>query len=893
MKHVSFNIKYSTKWGQKLFVSGSIEELGYWEPVLAKEMTYTENDVWQLNIELPDSVVGFEYHYILNDNDQLIFEDRACSHNVSIIEEDTTYLLYDNWQFQPANYSFYSSAFQKCLWKHNISPTPHINSDKKIILNIEAPKIKDDESLFLTGDQSYIGNWNIHQSMALTHIEGSLWSIELDANKLTFPMEYKFVVCNHNKELRYWELDGNRILDFPDIAAKETLIVSGLIFRENQPHWHGAGTVVPVFSLRSYSSFGIGDLEDLKLLIDWSKKTSQSLIQILPMNDTIKDYSWKDSYPYSAISIYALNPIYISIRKLGPLKEDARNEFYAHKQNKLNNLIEIDFEEVLLNKIAYCKEYFAENRDYILSTEEFKSFFDKNEEWLIPYAAFSHLRDTYHTPDYTQWKEYSVYDKFSIRDLCSGDSIHYDNISFFYFLQYVLDKQFREVSEYARQNGIILKGDLPIGVNRMSVESWMEPQYFNLDSQAGAPPDDFSTNGQNWGFPTYNWDAMELDGYSWWNKRFKKLEDYFDAFRIDHILGFFRIWEIPSEYVQGLCGHFNPALPLSKDEIESFGLAFNELRFTSKYIRHDFIEELFGKLTEEIIDSYLAQSSEHHFVLKSFCDTQKKIASLFDGKNDDRSVKIKNGLFAICNEVLFLRDPRDPDKFHPRISANQSFMYRELDDEEKEAFDKLYNNFFYHRHNEFWKNIALRHLSPMVEGTKMLVCGEDLGMIPQSVPEVMKRLQILSLEIERMPKQQNKEFEDLTVLPYLSVCSTSTHDMSPLRSWWNEDHERTQRYYNNILKHSGLAPQDCSADLQSQIVWNHLSADSMLTIIPLQDWFGIDDSIKNPDAESERINIPAEANHYWRYRMHIPLEKLLAADHFNSKISDMILSSKR
>ena len=279
--------------------------------------------------------------------------------------------------------------------------------------------------------------------------------------------------------------------------------------------------------------------------------------------------------------------------------------------------------------------------------------------------------------------------------------------------------------------------------------------------------------------------------------------------------------------------------------------------------------------------------------MKPYCDTQRKVEALFAGKTDEVSLRIKKGLFAIANEVLFLRDPREPDKFHPRISASQSYLYRELSASDRYAFDQLYWNFFYHRHNEFWKAQAFNRLTPLVGSTDMLVCGEDLGMIPESVPDVMNKLQIFSLEIERMPKTPQREFSDLYNLPYHSVCTTSTHDMTPLRSWWKEDRAKIQRYYNNVLGHTGDAPEECTADLATQIVSNHLATTSMLTIIPMQDWFAMDDSVKRKDYEAERINVPSDSNHYWRYRMHITLEKLIEADSLNNKITELIKGSGR
>ena len=210
------------------------------------------------------------------------------------------------------------------------------------------------------------------------------------------------------------------------------------------------------------------------------------------------------------------------------------------------------------------------------------------------------------------------------------------------------------------------------------------------------------------------------------------MADYFDAYRIDHILGFFRIWQIPAGQTTGLAGHFYPALSLSLVEIEQADLVFDRVK------------------------------------------------------------------------DLLIEDAAQAQHYHPCIVFETTTAYLQLSDAEKQAFNRLHNDYFYFRHNEFWKQEALKHLRPLVNATGMLACGEDLGMIPATVPEVMSQLQILSLEIERMPKSPDREFTDLQHIPYRSVCTTSTHDMTTLRGWWREDRGKTQRYYNQVLKKEGL-----------------------------------------------------------------------------------------
>ncbi|MDR1880615.1 MAG: 4-alpha-glucanotransferase [Tannerellaceae bacterium] len=891
---VSFNIHFHTVWGQKLSVVGSIPELGMWEPAFARGMVYRGNGNWQLELDLPSGVQVIEYRYFLSGNDKPIFEEWEKNHRIVLDSRSGRYTLYDYWQTRPANPAFYSSAFTGSLFAHpSHTEESAMEGPKRLVIKIYAPRVEKNQRLAISGNQECLGNWDIQKALILRCDAFPEWQISLDANKVSYPLEYKFLVVDDRHELAYWETDENRTLNLSSQGEDEVVAVSGLYFRDNLPLWRCAGTVVPVFSLRSERSFGVGDLGDLRLFIDWIRKTRQRIIQVLPMNDTTMGYTWADSYPYSAISIYALHPLYIDLSWMGALNDAGEAAFYAGKQAELNGKESVEYEAVLKYKIAYCRTFFEQEGKALLDTPEYAAFYQENAPWLIPYAAYSYFRDQYKTPDFSKWGSDAAYNKTRIERLCDKASGAYPGISFYFFLQFVLHTQFSSVSDYARRNGIVLKGDIPIGVNRTSVEVWTEPGYFNLDAQAGAPPDDFSVNGQNWMFPTYNWDAMERDDFSWWKRRLLHLSRYFDCFRIDHILGFFRIWEIPQESVQGLCGRFNPALPLSTEEIEHDGMSFDESRFTTPHIHDGFLPELFGDLTDEVKNAYLAQSSSRHFVLKPFCDTQRKIEALFDGKRDEASLRIKNGLYAIANEALFLRDRHEKGKFHPRISANQSFIYRELTNTDRYAFDHLYWDFFYHRHNHFWRAQAFKRLTPLVASTQMLVCGEDLGMIPESVPDVMSKLQILSLEIERMPKAPDREFADLRYLPYLSVCTTSTHDMPPLRNWWKEDRARRERYCRHVLQLPGDAPDECTAEIATRIVSNHLASPSMLAIIPLQDWFAVDDTVKRKDIETERINIPANAAHYWRYRMHLTIESLMDAGVFNAKIRFMIEQSGR
>jgi 4-alpha-glucanotransferase len=872
---ITFNIQYDTVWGQTLRVVGSLPELGAWDNAYAGEMRCTEAGAWSLEIELPDVPVDFEYRYFLCSGDNIVFEEWRENHRLSVTCAAEDYHLMDCWQNFPEHIAFYSSAFAGIWFARESLPLPQKRKTTgcNILIKVMAPAVTGNQTLVMTGNRPELGNWNPALGLVMDGINFPEWS----CCDLSFPCrrettfadsqspEYKFcIIDKKDKSVVRWETGENRILSLPDPKKNETVIFSGLQFRDEGFEWKCAGTVIPVFSLRSEHSFGIGDFADLKAFVDWLSLTSQKILQILPVNDTTQMHTWQDSYPYNAISIYALHPVYLRLDEMGKPNDSERNVFYREKQKELNALEFVDYEQVEQVKWAFFGEIFEQERENILNTEAFIEFFNNNKEWLVPYASYSHLRD----------KIYSI--------------------ELYYYLQFHLHKQLSEAKDYAHSKGIVICGDIPIGISKASVEARTEPKFFNMQYQTGAPPDDFSATGQNWGFPTYNWKEMEADQFGWWKKRFGKMSDYFDAYRIDHILGFFRIWEIPESSVQGLLGCFSPALPLSVEEIRNAGFDFQPERYAKARINEYFLPELFGDYTQEVCQTYLDRSSSLHFVPKEKFNTQLKIKTEFFGKEEDeKSRAIRDGLYAVCNEVLFVEDKQEHNHFHPRISASSSFMYRELDDSDRYAFDRLYWDYFYRRHNIFWGEQGYKKLLPLISSTNMLACGEDLGMIPECVPAVMNRLQIFSLEIERMPKDPNVEFTDLRNLPYHSVCTTSTHDMATIRMWWKENPERTQRYYNHVLHRPGTAPDECSAEICWQILYNHLNTRSMLTIIPLQDWLSVDDRIRCVNAQKERINIPANPCYYWRYRMHLTLEDLMRAEELNVRIKNLIQDTER
>ena len=755
--------------------------------------------------------------------------------------------------------------------------------------------------LHIVGAQVALGEWNLSKSLPMTEHSHNEWYVDIDASLLfatskrgskkayddSTEIEFKFVAIGDKNEIE-WETCNNRILAVEPLKQGElrSIALDQAFFALYDEKV--AGTLIPVFSLRSEGSFGVGDFGDLKLMIDWVANTHQRLLQVLPINDSTSTHTWTDSYPYSCISVFALHPQYCDIRQLPAIDDKVEADRFEMLREELNALPQIDYERVNNAKIKYLQMLFKQEGKKVLESEDFKSFFKATNHWLVPYAQYCYLRDKNGTCEFAKWENHNQWNEADRDALSNPQNKAFEDVAFFYYVQYVLDHQMRSAHDYARARGVILKGDIPIGVNRNGCDVWHEPEYFHLDSQAGAPPDAFSVNGQNWGFPTYNWERMIADGCQWWVRRFQNMQKYFDAYRIDHVLGFFRIWAIPTDCVHGLLGQFQPALAMSRDEIQGYGLNFQEDLFTKPFIADWVIDRVFKEHAEEVKEKYLQHDHDNIFSLKPEYDTERKIEAAFEGKTTDKDIWLRDGLYAMVEDVLFVRDRQNPNMFHPRITAQLNFMYEALWQNDKDAFNRLYNDYFYRRNNDFWYREAMKKLPLLSQATRMLVCAEDLGMVPDCVQWVMNELRILSLELQSMPKDPSVEFGHLSRNPYRSVCTLSTHDMPTLRQWWDEDYDRTQKYYNSMLYRGGAAPHPLPGWLARDIVSRQLTSPSMLCILSLQDWFAIDERIRLADANAERINIPANPKHYWRYRMHMTIEQLLADRDYNDQVKELV-----
>lgn len=890
--NIHFIIKYETAYGQDLrltTIDGTSSETATYS------MATSDGKIWQCDVNLKKPVQRLDYYYSIdNSGREERHEWQTITHRLELnARKADEYTVYSRWNDIPCDSYLYSSAFTDCVNRRHHDNIPESDFTKTLRLIVRAPQLRRGEKLLICGQSKYLGEWNTEHAVKMFEHNHNEWMVDLDLDKFDgSETEIKFIACGDKGEI-LWETGYNRTITLPKLDKRMLCV-----YEMDQAFFEIcntklAGTLIPVFSLRTKGSFGVGDFGDLKMMIDWVAETKQRVLQVLPINDTTSTHTWTDSYPYSCISIFALHPQYADFRQLPAIADKKKAAQFEELRKELNALKQIDYERVNNAKTEYLHIIFEQEREKTMKSVDFKQFIKDNEHWLVPYAQYCHLRDSFGNVDFSTWKGHETWNEEERGKLLNPRSSEFNDVVFYYFVQYVLNNQMRAAHEYAMARGVILKGDIPIGVNRHGCDVWHEPQYFNLNSQAGAPPDAFSINGQNWGFPTYNWQRMIDDGCQWWIRRFQNMAKFFDAYRIDHVLGFFRIWAIPTSCVHGLLGQFSPALAMTRDEIERYGLNFQEKLFTTPFIAQWVIDRVFGPHAEEVKNKYLNHEHDDIFSLKPEYDTERKIEAAFTGKDSSDDIWIRDGLYALASDVLFVRDINDCNKFHPRITAQLNFMYEALVDSDKEKFNRLYNDYYYRRNNNFWYNEAMKKLPVLVQATRMLVCAEDLGMVPDCVAWVMNELRILSLELQQMPKDPSVTFGELWKNPYRSVCTLSTHDMPTLRQWWDEDYERTQNYYQSQLYRNGAAPHPLPGWLAKEIIINQLTCPSMLCILSLQDWFAIDEKLRLADANAERINIPANPKHYWRYRMHINIEDLIANKEYCDNLKELIKQTGR
>lgn len=666
---------------------------------------------------------------------------------------------------------------------------------------------------------------------------------------------------------------------------------------QRKERWRGSGVAVPVFSLRTQSSLGVGEFLDIKLLVDVCCMAGMRLIQLLPVNDTSVNMMWWDSYPYSSLSVHALHPLYLALRGLtDDMPQQLQDQIDSATQALTS--AEVDYDGTMAAKMMIARSLFDSRGAALLQTDSFKEWYQGAKDWLQPYAAFCFLRDLHGSAEHWKWGSLSHPSQQDLDRITAPQRDFHASIQFVYYVQYHLHCQLLEASQYAASRRVVLKGDLPIGVDKRSVDAWMQPSNFRMDVSTGAPPDVFAKMGQNWGFPTYDWNQMEKDGYTFWRRRLTHMSQYFHAYRIDHVLGFFRIWEIPGDCVTGMLGHFRPSIPIRRFELESHGI-WDIDRICDPYVTWPLLQEEFGDLAADVASKYFEENhATHRYSFRPAFSSESGIAAIkarpeSPGWLEEEVSRTRSGLMRLRQNVVLLRNQDEPDSFYPRFQMADCSSWKELVVGWRDRLLSLHDDYFYRRQEELWRDNALRTLPTLMRATDMMVCGEDLGMIPSCVHPVMDRLGLLGLRIQRMPSEVAQEFGRPAGYPYAVVCSPSCHDTSTTRAWWEEDEGRRTRFAaTNLPSHMEVSAL-CTPEIMRSIVRQHLASPAMWCILPIQDMVALSPKYVGRSAAEETINDPTNPRHYWRYRTHYTLEDLLADEPLLADLQALLLGSGR
>lgn len=846
----TFHVNYKTEYGDAVLIQ--MRENAD-SPLVSSEMQSDADGNCEFKTEKQDF---FQYRYAVRMRDGLIEERHWRFSPKAKSDVD----VYDTWRSpESGSDALAAPAFSSAVFRPESDAIPESPKKGSLVVVLIEPRVGKDEEIRVVAKQFI--SWNAQQAIKMQRCRDFTWIWDMGSLPIMKEVEFKFCIWDTKNDcFKRYEDGMNRYISVKP-GKTQVYTYNGFNYGDM---WRAAGVAVPVFSLRSHKGRGCGEFLDLKPLADWCEQAHLRVIQLLPINDTTAERKWRDSYPYNAISIMALHPSYISVDDVYDYYGKRMSSIERETGLYLNDTVGLDYNRTRDWKNKNLRSLFDSVINEFANSELTKEYLAANASWINSYAAFATLRDRYGTPNFHEWPALSKYDAKAVEAMFAPGSADYANVMYRVFLQFHLERQLRDAIDYVHKKGIAIKGDLPIGINPNSVDAWTEPELFDFGLQAGAPPDFFSRDGQNWGFPTYRWDVMARDGYSWWERRMQRMQMFFDAFRIDHILGFFRIWSIPFPFRSGLMGVFSPSLPLSEQELKERGVMTPAADLAWPSVTEEFLRAQFQEYTESA-KQFFNYRAGIHYLKEGYFDPSKFDNWIEKEVEQNARERMRNGVDNVLHEVLLISVKEG--EWQPRIMMEETDRFRRLGHDEREAMRAIYNDFFFSRHNDFWKKCAEERLNAMLGKCGMLVCGEDLGMIPASVPVVMQRTQILSLELQRMPKESWQRFGTPSYYPYLSVCATSSHDISPIRGWWEEDRKDVQWYYNNIMHRGGEAPKIANEDIVTDIISQNLYSPSMLCINPIQDYAGMLDDIPHLLPFEERINVPSNLQQHWCYRI--------------------------
>ena len=655
------------------------------------------------------------------------------------------------------------------------------------------------------------------------------------------------------------------------------------------------GISVPVGALRTKKSFGIGEFLDIIPFADFCKKASLKVIQLLPVNDT-----GTESSPYSALSASALHPIYISIESLSELYEaptDAAHKKLLADIKKLkksyNELPRFPYKELRNVKNTILKELYELHSAEIAKSPELKKWITANP-WVKEYAVFKRLKSINLEASWKSWREYRKIKQEEIEELWNSKELKNEHL-YYAWVQMNLEKQFLKASDYVSSLGIMLKGDIPIMMNEDSHDAWAHPEFFNDNLRAGSPPDGPNPVGQNWGFPTYNWKNLKKCDYSWWRERLKQSAKFYELFRIDHILGFFRIWAVPQNECTALLGHTEPYEPVTVKELEALG-------FTKERIRWLSLPHIPTRIVEDVNNGdYLGTHGILHTIMDRIGDEElwlfkPEIKSDKDiYAHEEIPLAVREVLAKKWRDRMFVETERG--KYYPAWCYETTTAWASLSDDEKRIMSQFISEKREDMEN-LWEKQARELLGMITDTTTMTACAEDLGANIRSLNSVLNDLSIMSLKVIRWNRQWEKDgkpfipFEDY---PEKSVTTTSVHDSSTLRLWWTEEPDASDFYEafppageigakNAVV--ANIKPGTYSTEVAEYLLEKAAESNSIFCIHPVQDFLGLSEAYYAQNPQDERINVPGSVTEFnWTYRLPADVESLVKDTALTKKIA--------
>ncbi|MBU0927038.1 MAG: 4-alpha-glucanotransferase [Spirochaetes bacterium] len=634
------------------------------------------------------------------------------------------------------------------------------------------------------------------------------------------------------------------------------------------------GISVPLGSIRASGGWRVGEYPDLVPFCRLCSGLGAGLVQILPVNDT-----GSQSSPYSALSAFALHPLYVRVRDLpeaaeAPSAVAALDAFAAEAVPGER----FPYADCLAAKLAALRAVYDASRSAIAADPALAAFAE-SRPWVKTYAVFKRLKSSYGERAWPRWPERRDPTKADIEALWL-DPAGADEQLFHVWTQMRASEQFREASRAVADAGLALLGDIPILMNEDSADAWSDRDFFDSSLKAGAPPDMYSEAGQNWGFPIYDWDAMERAGYSFWRARIAEADRYYSAFRIDHVLGFFRIWALGDREETGSLGRFVPGALVGADELSAAGFSAERLRWLSE--PHIGLAELRAACSQ---DSPAAAEA----ALDRIGDED-----LFLFKRSVRGEADISGLGLPGPAADFLKERwRDrallvvgADSYAPTWRHRESRAWASLSDAEREALGSL----FARKGEEAergWEEKGRALLSMLKGASSMLPCAEDLGAVPDCVPRVLEGLGIPGLRVPRWMRrwdEPGQPFKPLSEYSVLSACTPSVHDTSTLRAWWDYEDGR-EEFAAAYCPGLSPAPPSLDTAAASAVLRALAGAPSLLYVLQLQDLLDLSEDFRSADPRADRVNVPGTVDAFnWTWRMGYPVEELEASLEWKARV---------